>query len=328
MKKKTVAIEASGSLTLGMGHIMRTLVIAEKLKNIFNVYYICKNEKEYQTGAKALKKRGYPVRYINDKNSADILILDSYDVDENTLKVLRKSYNILVYVDDLNSLSFYDCDIIINKNLGAEKLTYNAPKNCRILKGPRYSLLREEFQNSSYIEINETIKSIFVTMGGTDPKNTSIKILDILKDTPYTFNIAVSDGFSDNTKKELKNLSDKNSNIILYNNPKMAQIMSKCDMAITACGGTTHEIASIGIPQIAISVAENQNAPLSFGEENGLFIYAGKEENLDKKKFLNLFTSLAKDFERRKRLSESEKKTINKNGIDLIEKEILSLIRH
>lgn len=318
MSKKTMAIMCSGSFLLGMGHIMRTLVIAEAVKNLFNIVYISKSSKEYAAGVNELKKRGYDVYYEEDGIDADILLADSYDMTEIRLSELRKKYGRLIYIDDLHCLSYYDCDIIINKCFMAENLIYNTPKECEILLGTKYALLRSEFQNASPTAVKEKAENVLITMGGTDPKNTSVKILNILKDCPYTFNVAVGNSFSETGKSNLKNLTVSNKNIILHMNPKMAELISKCDLAVTANGGTTHEIASLGVPQISLSIAENQNAPMKFGENNGLFIYAGKEEDIIPQDFLFLFNSLMVDFEKRKQISETEKQIVNKNGVSLI----------
>ena len=150
-------------------------------------------------------------------------------------------------------------------------------------------------------------------------------MLNILKSQPYNFHIAVSNGFSEKTKNDLKMLSSENKNIILHNDPKMSELISICDIAITANGGTAQEIASLGIPQFAISVADNQNSDMEFGESNGLYIYIGKEKDLPAEKFVALFNSLVKDFEKRKKLSNSEKEKINRFGVDLIEAEIKAI---
>lgn len=322
---QTMAIMCSGSAALGMGHIMRTLVIAENLKNDFSIYYICKKEPEYETGAKELKKRGFAVYYECENTPADILLLDSYDKTEEDLSRLRKKYKKLVYIDDLHKLPFYDCDILINKNYGAENLIYNVPDNCKTLLGAGYSLLREEFLKVSSAPSPEKVKNVLITMGGTDPKNTSVKILEILKNTPYNFFAAVGAGFSEKTKKSLEKLAGHNKNITLFYNPKMAALISKCHLAVTAGGGTVYEIASLGVPQIVTAVADNQVPPLSFGEDNGLFLYGGKEEEIIPDKFLFLFESLAKDYKRRKFFSENEKRLINKNGVNLVANEIKEL---
>lgn len=325
MNKKTIGIKCDGSPSLGMGHIMRTLVIAEELKKIFNIIYICKNENEYIYGTGELIKKGYKVFYENEKIYADMLILDTYEADEVMLSDLRKKYGKLMYIDDLNAFSFYDCDILLNRNLGAENLSYNTPKECKILSGAKYSLLRKEFRTASLPEIRQNIKDILITMGGTDPCNTSIKILNIVKNLPYNFHIAVSPGFSTGTKKDLELLSAKHTNIILHHNPLMANLMCICDMAVTACGGTVQELASLGIPQIGISVAQNQEYGLKSGEYNGLFVYAGNEKHINPETFIKLFLSIADNYEYRKEMSKEGKKLINRNGITLIEKEIKNL---
>ena len=78
-EKKTIAIKCSGSLSLGMGHIMRTMVIAEELKKTCDVFYISKSDFEYQSGVEKIKDLGFDVYYDEDEISADFLIFDSYD---------------------------------------------------------------------------------------------------------------------------------------------------------------------------------------------------------------------------------------------------------
>lgn len=327
MDKKTMAVMSSGSIALGMGHIMRTLAIADKMRKHFNVIYICKSDKEYETGIKELKRRGYPVYYEEDKVFADIILVDSYDMTEQKLSSLRKKYGKLIYIDDLHCLDYYDCDIIINKTLRAKELKYPAPPDCKILLGTEYALLRSEFQRVTLPLVNENVKNVLITMGGTDPKGTSVKVLNILKKEPFTFFVAVSGGFSDSLKEKLNHLACENENIILKRNPNMAELIAGCDLAITANGGTSQEIASLGVPSIALSIVDNQNEDLAFGERTDLFLYAGREENLTSEKLISLFYRLVNDFNLRREMSEKQKSVINRNGADLVEKEILNLGR-
>lgn len=325
-KKKTIAIKCSGSLSLGMGHIMRTMVIAEELKKTCDVFYISKSNFEYQSGVKKIKDLGFDVYYDEDDVSADFLIFDSYDVTEKMLSDLRKKYHRLMYIDDLKSLSFYDCDILLNKSLNVENLKYPVDDKCVVLLGTKYALLREEFRVAPSVTVKEKVENVFITMGGTDPKNTSVKILNILKNEPFRFNVAFSSGFSDKTKADLQRLAKENSNIVLYPNPKMADLISKSDIAITACGGTLQEIASMGLPQIGVTVASNQETNMTFGEENNLFVFGGYESEISEIAFLELFNSVVYNFDKRVKLSENEKKTVNKDGVQLIVNEILKLL--
>ena len=60
-------------------------------------------------------------------------------------------------------------------------------------------------------------------------------------------------------EKELEKKANKFVNINLYKNvSNMAEIMKKCDLAISAAGSTLYELASLSIPSIVFSFADNQ----------------------------------------------------------------------
>ena len=42
-----ILIRADGGKNIGLGHIMRTLVLAKELERECEVFYICKNSNEY-----------------------------------------------------------------------------------------------------------------------------------------------------------------------------------------------------------------------------------------------------------------------------------------
>ena len=320
-KINRIGIQCNGGPSIGMGHILRTMVLAEELKNECGVFYICGRDHEFETGAALIRKSGYPVFYEEEPAEADLLILDSYGVSCGTLSELRKKYGKLMYIDDLNELDHYDCDILLNRNLGAEKLTYNTAAGCRVLLGPSYALLRKEFRQCLLPEPKEQVKNILITMGGTDPCCTSVKILNMVKQLPYRFKTVVGKAYSETNAAALKKLAAENSNVELHYDPKMAELMCGCDAAVTACGGTTQELAALGIPQLAVSVGPNQN--ITADQSDGFFYYCGSEAGLEKESFLEKLCHILDNYEERKRMSESEKKLINRNGARLVAEEIL-----
>lgn len=321
MKKELrIGIQCNGSISIGMGHIMRTMVLAEKLKEKCQIYYICKKKREYRTGVSLIQEKGYQVFYDEDHVEVDFLILDSYDVSKEMLSSLRTKFGKLMYIDDLNELDYYDCDILLNRNLGAEKLKYNVPKECKLLLGTNYSLLRDEFRQCTLPKIKNEVNKILITMGGTDPHSTSVKVLDMIKNLAYSFIVVVGNGYSEKTIEKLRKIANNNSNLELHFNPRMTDLMCQCDMAITACGGTIQELAALGIPQLAISIAPNQESVQN--QNNRFYLYAGNEKDLEKESFLNLLNYMINNPEIRYRLSESGKSLINRNGVDLVIKVI------
>lgn len=177
-----IGLLCDGGNKIGLGHIMRTMVIANKLLNYGEVFYITTNNKEYDGGRKVIAENNFKYIYDNDNYNVDILIVDRYNITSSYLTSLRKYCKKLVYIDDMNELDFYDVDIIINRNIGAEKLYYNTANNCKLLLGTKYCILRENFINSDPIKINNEVKNILITFGGSDPTNTTPLILEYLKD--------------------------------------------------------------------------------------------------------------------------------------------------
>ena len=63
----------------------------------------------------------------------------------NNLQQITK----LLVIDDYNHLPEYECDLLLNQNLGAEKYTYNINPEAKLLLGPKYVLLRREFRDAA-----------------------------------------------------------------------------------------------------------------------------------------------------------------------------------
>ena len=60
----------------------------------------------------------------------------------------------------------------------------------------------------------------------------------------------------------------------------VAELMTQADLAIGATGVATWERAAVGLPTLAISVAENQQVIASNAQEQGLLTWIGNIENL------------------------------------------------
>lgn len=88
-----IAIRADGGNKIGMGHIMRTLVLAKELAKTNYVFYICRDDNplsdKYKSGIEKINGEGFNIITIDESNildklkdiSADCLITDSYDVE-------------------------------------------------------------------------------------------------------------------------------------------------------------------------------------------------------------------------------------------------------
>lgn len=274
-----IIIRADGGINIGMGHIMRTLVLADYLSEFAEVIYVCRSENEFHIGREYISQKGFKVIKVS-RNSmideiiniqGDCLITDSYDVNENYFDEIKKSFAVTGYIDDLNKHRF-NVDFIINQNSYAEDLYYRVNTDTKLFLGSKYALLREEFVNLPRKDISENIQDIMITMGGSDNNNLTKAIIENISNAYIYANLHVVMGPSFIYKQALRAM--ESNKIILYNNPRMSDIMQKCDIAIAACGSTLYELAASGTPTIGVTVADNQRRAAKRMEDLGIILYA------------------------------------------------------
>ena len=181
--KLNILLRSDSSSTVGLGHIMRDLVLAKKCSDA-NITF-ASQDLDGNVNYK-ISEAGYNLEILksNDKKellklikrlSIDLLVIDHYEIDYKIEKYLKNH-------SDIEILSFDDtyekhyCDILLNHNISANAKRYKEliPKDCELRCGAKYTLLRDEF-----IE-EKRKKTILLAMGGTDHSNLNIKILKVL----------------------------------------------------------------------------------------------------------------------------------------------------
>ncbi|MCY6353995.1 UDP-2,4-diacetamido-2,4,6-trideoxy-beta-L-altropyranose hydrolase [Clostridium sp. ZS2-4] len=318
-----IAIRADGGSKIGMGHIMRTLVLVEELAKTNEVFYVCKVnnsvQDKYKAGIDKVKNAGFNVKLINENNvieelkniKADMLITDSYDVNEVYFNETKKIFEITGYIDDIKCLDYYNVDFIINQNIGAEEWYYKVNEDTKLFLGSQYTMLREEFRNSPNKIIKEEVSDVMITIGGADPNDITNKVLNYVKDIKLNFHVVVGPSFDEEQIKELKKM--EKSNVRLYFNVNMVEIMNKCDIAISACGSTIYELAACGVPTLGIIIADNQEKAACKMEEKGLIYNLGWCTSLTRDSIIYNLTKLYPLKIREQMIS--NQRIINKNGV-------------
>ena len=331
-----VAIRAGGNKNQGLGHVARCISLAQELIfNNFKVLFLIDDDtyiidflnkhglefntlisKDLNLEIKETKKT------IKDLN-IDLLITDSYNLNDFYFKEMKNTVKYLVSIDDTN-LYDYISDIVINYNIYAHKLNYKFNAETKYLLGCNYCLFREEFQENDYISINKTCKNVLITMGGTDVNNYTYTILKYLyKFNDINFNVVINEKF--NNLNKLKALANSKSNINLIFNPdNMKSIMLTNDIAISASGSTAYELLSLSIPSILIIQADNQELICNELSNINTCIYGGWFDELTEHKFNEIFAKLTNNYEFRKSISDNCKgvvcKTVVKNVVHEIKK--------
>ncbi len=319
-------IRADASTSIGSGHVMRCLTLAHRLKKEKNAKVVFVMRDLPGNLIDVVEKQGFEVLKLSPANQkyslngyglwltvpmevdaqqtiellqyylqehscevVDRLIVDSYALDEQWEQVLRPYCREIMVIDDLANRK-HDCDILQDQNFYLNKDVRYAglvPERCKMLLGPEYALLREEFYEAKkhLRKRDDTIKNILVFYGGSDLTNETekaIKALVQLHDEGYNFTADIITGVSNSRREKIKHLCSKNHFFHYYCQvSNMAEFMNKADLMLGAGGSTTWERLYMELPALVTAVADNQVKCCEECGKAGLIDYAGPANYVD-----------------------------------------------
>ena len=283
---KHILFRSDSSSTIGTGHIMRDLVLAEQFKDdsiIFATQDIPGNinhkieEKKYKIKT-LLSNNLEELDTLIKQFNIDMIVIDHYGIDyafEKQLKESNPSLSIMV-LDDTYEKHY--CDILLNHNIYATPKEYKAlvPQHCELRCGAKYTLLREEFliekQKGRQNENDPNHLNVFIAMGGADHSNLNVKILKVLEAFP-SIHAHVVTTTANRFLEELQSyVSDKGNVTLHINTDQIAKLMNRSDFAIVTPSVTVNEIVYMDIPFIAIKTADNQRYMTEYLTQNNYLI--------------------------------------------------------
>lgn len=320
MKSPKIAFIVTGNKKNGLGHVYRCLTIANRLnsKPIFVV-----NESDH-LAIKKITESFYPIHCFKDskeinriteKHEIDIVINDTLNTTTEYINELKKGNKFIVTFEDFGDGSEY-------AHLSFNALYENTNPQKNHYYGYKYFCLRDEFIYSEKKRITPNVKNVLITFGGTDPNNITQFVTNCLKNySDLNIEIIVGIGYSkiETLKKEFESFKNIKIHSSVNN---MSKHILKADIVITSNGRTTYEIASIGVPAIAICQNERE-IKHTFGEVTKTIINLGLFDNITSNKFIEYFNNLYEDYEKRKKINQ---KMLNLNlnrGIERVIKTII-----
>jgi len=247
-----LVIRADGGLKNGMGHIYRTLTLAEELKNDFDITFLVRGD---EIVLNKVKSYGFDCLIISndeikliDEINPDVIVFDKFEVEEVIVRKIREKTNSKIVLFDNESNANKYADVVINAILGVKDKD-RRENGTRYYCGLRYLILRREFHEYWKKEkiINKDINRVLLTFGGSDPSNLTSKTLDAISD--YDFDITVILGPHFIYFDELK---AKENVKILRDVRNVAELMYESDLIVTSLGLTTFEAFCTGTPAIVI----------------------------------------------------------------------------
>ncbi len=334
-KRRNIIIRADASVKTGTGHVMRCIALAQGLQDSgYDVHFAVSECPD--SLIKLLKSENLKVLKIKSKGGSEKdaaetaklagkkkcgwLITDGYIFSDKYQEIIKGSGLRLLFIDDYGHCKKYCADIILNQNLYAG--THFYPKTApftRLLLGTQYALLRKEF--TPYIhrrrQIPEKAEKMLVTLGGSDPDNTSLKIIKAVKGSRLDLQVKVVAGSANPHIKSIEKEISKSPNLqILKNVSNMPELMAWADIVITGGGSTCWETCFMGLPNIIIYCADNQKPIASSLEATGAALNLGHNCELDGKKLVSTLKKLVGDSETRSRMSEKGRMLVDGLGAE------------
>jgi len=249
------------------------------------------------------------------------LVLDGYHFTSEYQKTIRDAGIRLLIIDDMNHLPHYHADILLNQNIHAPALKYHCDEDTTLLLGTHYVLLRREFLK--YCNFNRHIpdraKNVLVTLGGADPDNVTLKVIEALKllnerDIITRIIIGPANPHQEMLRKAITSAHFEAE--LLVNPLNMPELMAWADLAVSAAGSTCWELSFMRLPFLAIVVAENQCQSAHNLTESRLIPIFTFADNMFNKNIVHSLKSIFSDKILREKLSENLESLIDGAGVN------------
>lgn len=292
-----IAIRVDASYTIGTGHVMRTLTLAQALRqrgatlefvcrehpgNLIDMIkqqgYLCHSlplpavasdagngtahtawlGAHWQEDAAATKQALSHAHY-------DWLIVDHYAIERHWEQHLRATGARLFAIDDLAD-RHHDVDALLDQTLHRTLDAYQPllPAQTTIFTGSHYALVRPEFGSlrSSTLQRRATQPNptgrLLIFFGGADQQNLTGTALRALCSVNPFQHIDVVLGGTAPHADDVATLCRTLGATLHIQSSRMAELMSNADLALGAPGSASWERCTLGLPTLLIICADNQ----------------------------------------------------------------------
>lgn len=267
--QKKVIFRADGGQQIGLGHIMRSLSLANYLKEEFACSFATTNTDKHihQLIRQSCKdiiqlpfNQEHYRAFLDQLEGSEIVVLDNYYFSTAYQKQLKDKGCIVVCIDDKQDKHFV-ADAVINHAEGVAKERYSIEPFTRLLLGFKYALVRPEFINDTACDSNPKIRNILVCIGGSDPLNISKKIAAILVSNSTQYIIHFIIGAAYQYKESLEKVTESEQ-LKIYSNlsvGEMADLMKKADFGVFPASTVAIEACAARLPFATGYFVDNQH---------------------------------------------------------------------
>ncbi len=313
LRQPRILFRVDGSTAMGMGHVYRSLAIADALRQASRAEIAFLMSADHEKGIVTVSRYGYPVRVVGDGALASDLehIRDfSPAILINDLKDLRPEYlqglahlgattvNLVDTLDDLERAEHY-AEMIVSV-MAEDRET---PEG--FYGGPAYAILRSHFHGREK-EIRERPKLVLLTFGGSDPQGLTLKAARVTASLDPAVEVVAVAGPAFSHRREFEELAaalPRKVPLIDQAGGHIAELMLEADVVVCSGGMTVYEIAALGTPGIVLAQNMREDGRMRVFAGHGTIAYLGLGVDVDEPTIGDAVARLLADAPRRRAMS-------------------------
>lgn len=191
---KKICFRADASAQIGYGHFIRTLALADMLKDDFDCVFYTAEPSSYQiremqkvcSYVPLIEKTKFE-DFIAMLDGSEIVVLDNYFYTTDYQKEVRAKGCKLVCIDDMHD-RHYVADLVINHAL-TEKELFDVELYTKLCLGFNYALLRAPFLKP--LPDTRRKNQMVINFGGADPFKMTDHVVSLLLQMKLSYDIVV-----------------------------------------------------------------------------------------------------------------------------------------
>jgi spore coat polysaccharide biosynthesis predicted glycosyltransferase SpsG len=325
-----VTLDTAGGLRAGVGHLLRSIVLAERLRALKADASLLSTPKAPPSlalhairaaGLRAAPQRGSPPR---------VVVVDRPDTTPERLELLHRRWPTAALV----ALDYYGpavdgLALVVNLNEARETRAHSrAPLKAR---GLRYVILRDSFRvlRRRRRLVRAGIRQILVGFGGTDPNAWSDQAASVMTNC-FSDDVSVR-LLTGEKQRETKSAPRPGGRSITRHvtvaDP--APLMAASDLAIISGGTMLAEAAYLGVPAVVVPRTQAERLfARRFSAAGAARVVEPEDGRLPARALARLVRKLADDKDARRRMQRAGRRLIDGRGVERIARLIMDILEN
>lgn len=348
---KTALIRADGSQSIGLGHLVRCLTLAQALRKRgwCVVFMVRRNSAAVKTlGSSGFKAEWLPsslsekedgrlLRRTAARLAVSALIIDRNNPDtrgkkafKDFLKEARSVPAVLVALDGLGHTEFR-YDVLVLPFYGVKEMCLKFHPGTRTLLGAKYFLLGKDFKGMRRKSAKKGVPSVLITTGGADPARLTEKMLEALRGTKYLFRATVVCGpaFGADRVRRIRGLVKllPKRHSVSVAPRRMQPLIRSADAAVISGGLTKYELAACGVPALSLSQSEEEARWTERFSKAGSLVHLGEGRQLSALRIRSSFEHFLTDTAGRGSMAKKGPRLVDGRGAERVVLEIEKAVK-